>query len=116
MAESILAIYSTNSWSFFHTVKVKRRIHWIIQTLGALFIISGITAKYIQREDLSLDHITTTHSIFGFISLIFLVNSILLGIFALFAVKISKLFGIKVFVPKFLHNIAGISTFVTGIL
>lgn len=93
---------------------MKRRTHWISQTLGAFFIIGGIAAKYIQRENLSLDHITSSHSIFGYISLIFLVNSILLGIFALYACEISKLFGIKVFVPKFLHNITGITTFITG--
>lgn len=114
MSESILAMYATNCWSFFHSAKTKRVAHWVIQTIGAFFIIGGIVAKYIQRENLSLNHITTTHSIFGFISFILLVNSILLGICALWAFKIGRLFGIQIFIPKLVHNILGTASFVTG--
>lgn len=110
MAESILVIYSTNSWSFFHSSKTKRTIHWMIQVVGSIFAIAGTVILYLPRKR----HFATIHSVTGLISLIFLVISLINGIAALWSYEFSKVFRIKAVYPKLFHNVMGLGTFVVG--
>lgn len=61
MTEAILALYSSNCWSFFHVVRTKRTIHWIMQLFGSIFAIIGTVCVYWGRPT----HFMTIHSITG---------------------------------------------------
>lgn len=64
MTEAILALYSANSWSFFHIFKTKRNIHWIIQIFASIFAIVGTICVYWGRPS----HFATVHSVTGTIN------------------------------------------------
>lgn len=61
MTEAILALYASNCWSFFHVVRTKRTIHWIMQVIGSIFAIVGTVCVYWGRAT----HFRTVHSLTG---------------------------------------------------
>lgn len=62
MAEAIMVFYSPNSWTFFHAHKTKKHIHWIIQLIAAIFIITGNFVATVVR---TTPHFKTFHAITG---------------------------------------------------
>lgn len=110
MAEAILTLYSSNCWSFFHTPKTKRSIHWIMQVVGSLMAIVGTTILYPQRTI----HFKSIHAITGLISIIFAVIACINGIAAINPQNVYKNYRIRPVVSKIFHNFVGISSFVLG--
>ena len=41
MTEAILTYYTPNSWTYFHSRRTKGHLHWILQSIAAVFIIAG---------------------------------------------------------------------------
>ncbi|XP_037038801.1 cytochrome b561 domain-containing protein 1-like [Bradysia coprophila] len=112
MAEAILALYSTNSWSFFHALKTKRNIHWIIQIFATLFAIVGTICVYWGRPT----HFMTVHSVTGLISLILVVIVAINGLPALWSFEFGKWSRIHPVYLKLFHNLIGIFAFIIGMV
>lgn len=110
MAEAILALYASNGWSFFHSARTKRNIHWIMQVIGSTMAIVGTIILYPQRPI----HFKTVHSVTGLISLILTVIALINGIAALWPVQFYSKYNIRPVVSKVLHNFVGVSAFVIG--
>lgn len=133
MSEAILALYSQNSWSYFHSTRTKRNLHWIIQVVASIFAIVGTLLLYVGRKR----HFMTIHSLTGanpslyfdrffsdfhierftftgLISLILLVITCVNGISALWAYELSKIFKVKAVYSKLFHNVCGIAAFAIG--
>lgn len=62
MAEAILVFYSPNSWSRFHLHKTKKHLHWILQLIATVFIVSGNVIISVIR---TTPHFKTVHAITG---------------------------------------------------
>lgn len=62
MAEAIMVFYSPNSWSYFLSHKTKKHLHWILQLIAAIFIITGNVIISVIR---TTPHFRTVHSITG---------------------------------------------------
>lgn len=58
MTEAILAFYSRNTWSNFHSRKTNNTIHWVLQLLGCILAIVGTLLLYVPRKN----HFGTLHS------------------------------------------------------
>lgn len=110
MAEAILTLYSSNSWSFFHSTKTKRTLHWVIQVIGSICAISGTVILYPTRRK----HFYSIHGITGLVSLIILVIGAINGIVALWSREFYKIVRVKPVVSKFFHNFVGVSAYVIG--
>lgn len=68
MAEAILVYYAPNSWTYFLSYKTKRHLHWILHSIGAVFIISGnVLISVIRTTPHFTDHNRhpSLHSISG---------------------------------------------------
>lgn len=110
MAEAIMTLYATNGWSFFHSPRTKRNIHWIIQVIGSTMGIMG-TVILIPKQK---HHFESAHAITGLISLILTVIALINGIAALWPVQMYSKFNIRPVVSKILHNFVGMMAFVMG--
>lgn len=110
MAEAILTLYASNGWSFFHSPRTKRNIHWIIQIIGSIMSIVGTLILYPKRTT----HFNTIHSVTGLISFIFTVIALINGIAALWPVQFYSNYNIRPVVSKIVHNFVGIFAFVFG--
>lgn len=64
MSEAILALYAPNSWSFLHSYRVRKNIHWMLMTLAVLFIFSGII-QFSYQKSMPDRHFYSSHSITG---------------------------------------------------
>ena len=62
MAEAIMVFYSPNSWTQFHSQKTKKHLHWILQLIATVFIISGNVIISVIR---TTPHFRTVHAITG---------------------------------------------------
>lgn len=65
MAEAIMTYYKANTYTLFTVKPQKTRIHWILQSIGALMSIVGTIIEVINREQMGRTHISTLHSIYG---------------------------------------------------
>lgn len=50
MAEGILTMYSSNSWSRLHGRRTNSHLHWILQVFGAGFSLAGCWMEYKTRR------------------------------------------------------------------
>uniref|UniRef100_A0AAG5DHD1 ascorbate ferrireductase (transmembrane) n=1 Tax=Anopheles atroparvus TaxID=41427 RepID=A0AAG5DHD1_ANOAO len=112
MAESLLTLYSANSWTDRYSTVTKRRLHWILQVLGCGAIFAGIVIEIYLKEDAGRRHFRSDHAITGLVSLIFIALSFLNGVAALYTVKIKHI--IKPIYVKMFHYLTGIVAFVIG--
>lgn len=62
MAEAIMVFYSPNSWSYIHSYKTKKNLHWILQLIATAFIITGNVIISVIR---TTPHLRTVHAITG---------------------------------------------------
>uniref|UniRef100_A0A182QJL3 ascorbate ferrireductase (transmembrane) n=1 Tax=Anopheles farauti TaxID=69004 RepID=A0A182QJL3_9DIPT len=113
MAESLLTLYSANSWTDRYSTVTKRRLHWILQAIGCVAIIVGISLEIYLKEDAGRSHFRSDHAITGLVSLIFIGLSILNGVAALYTVQIKHI--IKPIYVKMCHYLTGIVAFVIGV-
>ncbi|XP_037048196.1 cytochrome b561 domain-containing protein 2-like [Bradysia coprophila] len=111
MAEAILVFYAPNSWTYFLSHKTKKHLHWILQLIGAIFIIFGNVWISVIR---TTPHFATVHSITGLISMILLGITMLQGVWAYFAFDLRAY--MKPIQSKFLHNIHSLLCFVIGMI
>ena len=131
MTEAIMVFYTPNSWSFFHSHSTKKHLHWILQSIAAIFIITGNVIITVIR---TTPHFKTMHAITGkrekeisqnwteilikviqgLISMILLVLSMTQGVWTYFAFKLRSI--IKPVTSKFLHSIMSIMCLVTGMV
>uniref|UniRef100_A0A182NBE4 ascorbate ferrireductase (transmembrane) n=1 Tax=Anopheles dirus TaxID=7168 RepID=A0A182NBE4_9DIPT len=113
MAESLLTLYSANSWTDRYSTVTKRRLHWILQAIGCGAIAAGIGIEVYLKEDAGRRHFRSDHAITGLVSLIFIGLSILNGVAALYTVRIKHI--IKPIYVKMCHYLTGIVAFVIGV-
>uniref|UniRef100_A0A182PEC9 ascorbate ferrireductase (transmembrane) n=1 Tax=Anopheles epiroticus TaxID=199890 RepID=A0A182PEC9_9DIPT len=113
MAESLLTLYSANSWTNRYSATTKRHLHWVLQAAGCAAIFVGIVIEIYLKEDAGRRHFRSDHAITGLVSLIFIGLSILNGIAAMYTVKIKHI--IKPLYVKMFHYLTGIVAFVIGI-
>lgn len=110
MAEAILTLYSSNSWSSFHTKRTKRNMHWIIQVIGSTMAIVGTAILIPDR----VTHFNTVHSVTGIVSLILAFIALINGVAALWPLEFYMRFNIRPVISKVCHNFIGIASFVIG--
>uniref|UniRef100_A0A182SH60 ascorbate ferrireductase (transmembrane) n=1 Tax=Anopheles maculatus TaxID=74869 RepID=A0A182SH60_9DIPT len=113
MAESLLTLYSQNSWTNRYSTNTKRHWHWILQAIGCTAILVGIVIEIYIKEDAGRKHFRSDHAITGLVSLIFIGLSFLNGIAAMYTVKIKHI--IKPVYVKMCHYLTGIVAFVIGV-
>lgn len=63
MAEGIMALYSANSWSYFHSKDTKRLVHLIVLVGATILILVGNSIKIANTS--SVKHFKSIHSITG---------------------------------------------------
>ncbi|XP_035914670.1 uncharacterized protein LOC118513231 [Anopheles stephensi] len=113
MAESLLTLYSQNSWTNRYSSNTKRHWHWILQAIGCTAILVGIVIEIYIKEDAGRKHFRSDHAITGLVSLIFIGLSFLNGIAAMYTVKIKHI--IRPVYVKMCHYLTGIVAFVIGV-
>jgi hypothetical protein len=62
MAEAIMVLYSPNSWTYFHSYRTKKHLHWILQTIAAVFIVVGNVIIIVIKKT---PHFKSAHAITG---------------------------------------------------
>uniref|UniRef100_A0A182FND4 ascorbate ferrireductase (transmembrane) n=1 Tax=Anopheles albimanus TaxID=7167 RepID=A0A182FND4_ANOAL len=112
MAESLLTLLSSNSWTDRYSIVTKRRLHWILQVIGCGAILAGTIIEIYLKEAAGRKHFRSDHAITGLVSLIFIGLSFLNGVAALYTVKIRHL--VKPIYVKLCHYLTGIVAFVIG--
>jgi Eukaryotic cytochrome b561 len=65
MTEGILMMYSNNALSKGESKTARTNFHWVLQALGAVFMISGAIIEYIFREMQGKIHFHATHALIG---------------------------------------------------
>lgn len=65
MAEAIMSYYKSNTYTLFTPKMKKSRIHWIMQSIGALMAIIGTIIEIINRYEMKRTHFSTLHSVYG---------------------------------------------------
>ena len=74
MAEGIMTLYSANSWTYFHSKATKRFLHWFVQALGTIAIVSGNVIIISVKKS---GHFNTIHGVTGkFLLVLFLLITI----------------------------------------
>lgn len=62
MAEAIMVFYSPNSWTYFHSYRTKKHLHWILQAVAAVFIVVGNVIIIVIKKT---PHFKSPHAITG---------------------------------------------------
>lgn len=62
MTEAIMVLYSPNSWSYFHSYRTKKHLHWILQTIGTIFIVVGNVIIVVIKKT---PHFVSAHAVTG---------------------------------------------------
>lgn len=108
MTQAILAFYSQNVWSQYHSQPVKRRLHWVLQAIGSSMAIIGMIIEYWNRRT----HFQTKHSIIGLIAGILTLISMFNGVSALWSIELRKY--VAPIYMKYVHILTGTAAFVLG--
>lgn len=108
MTEAILAFYSQNIWSTYHTRYTRKTFHWILQTIGSLAAIAGMIIEFVNKQR----HFQSTHSILGLVAGILTVIGMINGITAAYSIQLKRY--VKPIYMKMAHNLNGIAAFVLG--
>lgn len=69
MTEAIMVFYAPNSWTYVHSYKTKKHLHWILQSIATIFIITGNVIISVIR---TTPHFKTIHAVTGEFTSIFL--------------------------------------------
>lgn len=114
MTESILLLYSGNTWAQVLTLPQRRTAHWILQVVGSVCVIVGIALEYYWRDVNNKAHFSQTHSILGLIALALMLFSMSNGLGALYAIELRH--RIKPNYLKISHSLIGLACFVIGMV
>lgn len=114
MAEALMTFYPHNIWSKKLTRETQTTCHWVLQTLGSATVVAGIITEYVSRQNSSKNHLSSAHSIIGFIALIFTLLGMLNGMFLTWPKDLKKSAN-HVYI-KLAHNITGITAYVLGMM
>ncbi|XP_058123880.1 transmembrane reductase CYB561D2-like [Anopheles ziemanni] len=114
MAEGIVLFYSGNGWTQKLSHTHKRTVHWLVEVVGCTCCVVGIALEIYFRESTNRRHFSSTHSIVGLISLVFLALTLVNGLMALFAVELRR--RIKPLYSKLSHYLTGTVCFVLGMV
>ncbi|XP_035905429.1 cytochrome b561 domain-containing protein 2-like [Anopheles stephensi] len=114
MAEGIVLLYSGNGWTQKLTHSHKRTVHWLIEVVGCTCCVVGIALEIYFRQSTNRRHFSSTHSIVGLISLVFLALTLVNGLMALFAADLRK--RIRPIYSKLSHYLTGTVCYVLGMV
>lgn len=115
MSESLMVLTTENVWSRKITnYRYRSYFHWILQATGAIISISGVVIEYIGRNEKNKPHLSSIHSIVGFISIIIMCIICLSGATMFYTIKFKKL--LRPVVIKFIHEFLGITCFTLGMI
>lgn len=112
MTQAILALYSQNALTQHNSRLIQRRIHWIMQLVGSLMAIAGITIEFFSVYVES--HFNSTHAILGIVAISLTCFGLINGTLALFSIELKNYF--KPIKTKFFHILIGTSAFVVGMI
>ncbi|GBP71397.1 hypothetical protein EVAR_20498_1 [Eumeta japonica] len=98
MAQAILALSNSNSWLSSLKLVNRRRVHWVMQSFGAVLAIGGSILKMLDKEV----NFETVHGKLGFAAMVFTFVSLLNGLSSLYAYELRK------FIPGNLSKISHI--------
>ena len=112
MAEAILALFPKNVWSRQETRQLNKKLHGILQGLGASSAIAGMLIMFNSKWQSSASHFESTHAKLGSAAFILTSFSLFNGLATFYSKKL------KTFVrPKYskvTHNFVGIAAFALG--
>uniref|UniRef100_A0A182QCV0 ascorbate ferrireductase (transmembrane) n=1 Tax=Anopheles farauti TaxID=69004 RepID=A0A182QCV0_9DIPT len=114
MAEGIVLFYSGNGWTQKLSHSHKRTVHWLIEVVGCSCCVVGIALEIYFRDSTNRRHFSSTHSIVGLVSLVFLVLTFANGLLALFAPELRK--RIRPIYSKLFHYLTGTVCYVLGMV
>lgn len=105
-----MALAPGNIWTYLVSRRTKILLHWVLQVIGAGFSIAGCYMEYKGRRR----HLNNKHEMIGFVSIVFMLITIVNGIANLYNQELSK--WIRPVYQKIFHNMLGIVTFVLGMV
>lgn len=112
MAEAILSLFPKNVWTRQETRQLNKKIHGILQALGASSAIAGVLIMFNSKWQSSVGHFDSTHAKLGAAAFILTSFSLFNGLATFYSKKL------KTFVrPKYskvTHNFVGIAAFALG--
>lgn len=114
MAQALMTFYSHNIWSKKLTRETQKTCHWVLQAIGSAAIVVGIITEYASRENSSKTHLSSAHSIIGFIALILTMIGMLNGMFLTWPGDLKK--SANHAHIKLAHNITGMTAYVLGMI
>lgn len=88
--------------------------HWIIQSFAVLLILIAQTCIFTNKNNLGKPHFTSTHSIFGLITVLLTISSAFGGIFTKYSFGLRNI--VKPIVTKIFHSFFGIVSYVMAII
>lgn len=112
MTEAILSFYPHNVWSICLSRTTQRRIHLILQIIGAMIALYGSFVNFYDRARKLKEHLISTHSCFGILAAMFTLTTLFNGISALWSTEL-KNFARPVHF-KLVHSSSGVITFLLG--
>lgn len=115
MSESLMVLTTENIWSRnINNYRNRSHLHWILQAFGAIISITGVVIEYIGRNEKNKPHLSSIHSIVGFISIIIMIIMCLSGVTMFYTMKFKNL--LRPVVVKFIHEFLGITCFTLGMI
>lgn len=60
-----MAFYSKNSFTLLNTKQTKKNIHWILQAIGIVLVLSGTIIEIVYKSERGLAHFESNHAILG---------------------------------------------------
>ncbi|XP_043794732.1 transmembrane reductase CYB561D2-like [Apis laboriosa] len=108
MSEAIVVFAGDSVFTKFLSRGAKRHLHWILQILGLILIVSGVMVMYRVKPV----HFKSIHGILGITSAVLAVFLSVAGYPVFIAAKLRN--AIKPVAIKFAHNFLGISCFAIG--
>ncbi|KAJ2951837.1 hypothetical protein O0L34_g14001 [Tuta absoluta] len=107
MAHGVLCLRSPG-WSTLG-LKLRRRVHWILQLSGSILAIAGSALMIKEKSDAGRAHFTSLHAKLALAALVFTIASLINGLLSLYVVELRHLIPAKV--SKISHIILGTAAF-----
>ncbi|KAJ9580735.1 hypothetical protein L9F63_024086 [Diploptera punctata] len=114
MAEAVMVISPDNLIGSKLSHQGRVRTHWILQAAAAGCIFAGFLVIVISKNIHNKKHFHSWHAIIGLVLIICMGLASSGGVFTLYSLKLKKI--IKPAKMKLIHNLAGIVTFLIGVI
>lgn len=112
MTEAILSFCPYNVWSMRLSRTTQRRLHLILQTIGAMFALYGSFVNFYDRARKLKDHLISIHACFGMLAAMFAFTTMFNGISALWSSELTNFAQPIHF--KLVHSSNGVISFLLG--